>query len=458
MRKLFALLVLFPALVWGIIAGGSSFIAPAISTAVTVTYAYPLSLSSSLPAANTTAYAALNVPGMAAGTAFSDPVTGTRTVKVTDTVTPTAVATATRGYIVLYASQGLQIAGPWGTGLNKYTIIFEDFHNNQWWLCDYTLGGTTSNYRTVTIQGAAGSFAFDRANPGFLWYVDASSNLHYYNTFTNANADYGPFPASWPGVLNGWVMVNTTNTYATAINTNGSIVTSMNLVTGAVTTRTFANMNELYLIYGNTAFVNNDNGAGGLPASLVMWNVAANTTLNSQLPYSANFQKYNHTAPLNGYIASLDTNASPMQIWRTNTDATYSNPSATSWYYGQWHLSGHWMQPAVADQFMLISTWYDNPGSWTAAAQYQLAFIRVSDAATFTLGHAYTSQIANAFDPASAPGASVTADSTYWNLPFASSSNDGKLVLFESNMMTNNTTGHQDIFLMEVPTSASQPW
>src|SRR5215467_13259577 len=45
----------------------------------------------SLPAVaapNPTAYRALNVPRMAAGRAFSDPVTGTRTVKLTSYGTP----------------------------------------------------------------------------------------------------------------------------------------------------------------------------------------------------------------------------------------------------------------------------------------------------------------------------------------------------------------------------------
>src|ERR1700677_1080341 len=100
-------------------------------------------------APNPTAYTALNVRSMAAGTAFSDPATGTRTVKLTSNGTP-----STAQFCTIYATQGLQISQPWGANLNQYTIAFIDVSPGNLHLCDYTLGGTPSNYRTVPGGGA----------------------------------------------------------------------------------------------------------------------------------------------------------------------------------------------------------------------------------------------------------------------------------------------------------------
>src|SRR6266481_6389248 len=54
---------------------------------------------------NVSAYKALNVPGMAAGSSYLDPSTGVRVYKVTDANHPASGVS----YTVEYSTQGLQI-------------------------------------------------------------------------------------------------------------------------------------------------------------------------------------------------------------------------------------------------------------------------------------------------------------------------------------------------------------
>jgi len=207
-----------------------------------------LGLLPAVAAPNPTAYTALNVPGMAAGKAFSDPVTGTRTVKVTANGTPSSAQ-----FCTIYATQGLQISQPWGPNLNQYTLAFCNT-GAAVYLCDYTLGGTTTNYRSG--PGGAGRVAFSRlAGQAQMMYVASGSQLSLYNTATNKTANTGIFPITWStnSSPNCWLQLNQSETWATGLNPSASAVTAVNTATGKVITQALSGIDEMYSGYNDVA-------------------------------------------------------------------------------------------------------------------------------------------------------------------------------------------------------------
>lgn len=392
---------------------------------------------------NVSAYKALNVPGLAAGSSYTDPSTGIRVYKVTDATHPASAP----AYTVQYSTQGLQIGGPWGPNLDQYTIFFV---GSQGWLVDYKLGGTFSNYRTC--PGIAGMQAFSRHSPQIQYY-STGSVLHRYNTAINALADTAPFPISWPtnNTNNMWLMVNQNDTYATAVNASGSGVTSANLTSGAITSYTTPNLDELYIGYGTKALVNDDAGGSGANAAYV-WDLVANTFTSVGLPFGG-MNTLSHAPSMNGYWLLFDTIVGDghMPIYQVFEDATHANPSTTcgdnaggAFYYGQWHASGHWTQQAGTGQFVLMSM-DGSPGSgWSSYAQYANIFVNVATGIAYTLCYHY-SDITSAYYSPDGGG--------YWAQAHTSLSNDGKVVIWNSNMLTAASGGREDIFLCEVPTN-----
>ena len=383
-------------------------------------------------AANTTAYKALDVPGMAAGTAFSDPVTGTRTVKLTSNGTPGSTQ-----FWTIYATQGLQISQPWGPSLNQYTIAFIDSSPGNLHLCDYTIGGTASNYRTVP-GGGAGRVSFSRlAGQAQIMYIQSGSQLSRYNTATNATANTGIFPIAWStdSSPNCWLQLNQAETWATGLNPNDSAVTAVNTTTGKVITQTLGGIDELYSGYNNVALINCDSGGSGATAAYV-WNLDTNKLTSLGLPFG-NMPYISHCPSMRGFWISTDTvtGNGGMPLYKINEDGSHSQLSTFQGYFGQWHCCGHWKQSAGMDQYILYSMWAAPSNGWTSSLEYALVFVRSDNGSTAVLGHSYS-----VLPPA--------ATDAYWSQPHASQSTDGRLVIFTSNMLNSS---RDDVFLMEVP-------
>lgn len=391
-----------------------------------------LGLLPAVAAPNPTAYKALNVPGMGAGTAFSDPVTGTRTVKVTASGTPTSGQ-----FCTIYATQGLQISQPWGPNENQYTIAFINTGANVY-LCDYTAGGTTTNYRAG--PGGAGRVSFSRlAGQAQIMYFQSGSQLSRYNTATNSTANTGIFPIAWStdSSPNCWLQLNQAETWATGLNPNDSAVTAVNTKTGKVITQTLNGIDELYSGYNDVALINCDAGGSGATAAYV-WNLDTNTLTSLGLPYG-NMPYISHCPSMRGFWISTDTvtGNGGMPLFKINEDGSHSQVSTFQGYYGQWHGCGHWKQSAGLDQYMLYSMWDAPSGGWTASLEYALVFARCDNGSTAVLGHHYS-----VLPPAST--------NSYWSQPHATQSTDGRIVLFGSNMFNGPRL---DVFLMEVPIS-----
>jgi hypothetical protein len=376
---------------------------------------------------NTTAYGALDVDGMAAGTAFDDPVTGVRTVKLTSSGSPNAAQ-----HFSFYSTLGLQISQAWGAGGDQYTVAIGSTSGSSY-LVDYQLGGSASNYRT--FPGTEGRFAFSRL-PGQerIVYIGNGSTLRRYDTEADAYADTGSFPYTWSHGL--WVQLNSTETWATALSPSANTVTALNLSTSAVITQgSQTNLDEIYGGYNDIAFINRG-------SSSRLWDLNANTT--SAITDGSN--AYTHVPSLRGFwmYYDTDTGGGVMPWGRIDEDSTGDTPVNMTGYWGQLHASGHWWdQPAGDDQWALVSFW-DSDGSWTSSLRDVIAFVNASTGEKRILGHHY-SQAEN--------GVSTNPGGTdgYYSQPHATPSTDGKLVLFSSNMLD---TARIEAFLMEVPRAA----
>jgi hypothetical protein len=385
-------------------------------------------------APNPTAYSALKVPRMAAGTAFNDPVTGTRTVKVTSNGTP-----GTSQFWTIYSTLGLQISQPWGADLNQYTITFIDSSGGLY-LCDYRLGGTISNYRTVPGAGES-RVAFSRlAGQAQVMYIQSGSRLSKYNTAKNSLANGGMFPIAWPTDpgTNCWLQLNQAETWATGqLEQKDNAVTALNTTTGKVITQRLPGIDELYSGYNNVALINCDAGGSGPKAGYV-WNLDTNTLTSIGLPYG-DMPYISHVPSMRGFWIATDTNTGKggMPLFKINEDGSHSQVSTFQGYYGQWHNCGHWKQSAGLEQYMLYSMWNPPSDGWTPSLQYALVFVRCDNGSTAVLGHHYS-----VLPPATTH--------PYWSAPRATQSTDGRLVIFTSNMLNGP---RNDVFLMEVPVS-----
>lgn len=383
-----------------------------------------------LAAPNPAAYAALKVRSMAAGTAFNDPVTRVRTVKVTADGTPVAGQ-----FCTIYSTQGLQISQPWGRNLDRYTIAFIDMQGSVH-LCDYILGGTTSNYRAG--PSGAGRVSFSRGiGKAQLMYVQSGAELSRYDTAANTVANSGIFPIMWSTDrgANCWLQLNQTESWATALNSDGTAVTAINTTTGKVISQNLAGIDELYSGYDDVALINCD-GTGVASPSAYVWNLDTNEVGSIGLPFGV-MGKISHVPSMRGFWVATDTvtGGGVMPLYLIGEDGTHSQSSSFQGYYGGWHSCGHWRQTAGPNQYALYSMWGAPEQGWTKSLEYALVFARCSDGSTATLGHHYSRIPAAATHP-------------YWSQPRATQSSDGRLVLFGSNMLDGPRL---DLFLMEVP-------
>jgi hypothetical protein len=374
-------------------------------------------------AADTTDYAALNVQAMAAGASFNDPVTGVRTVKVTANGTP-----ASAQFANAYSTLGLQISQAWGAGGDQYTLWFMSTSGTAY-LCDYQLGGTTSNYRAG--PGGEARVAFSRL-PGNerIIYVSSSTQLRRYNTETNAYADTGSFPYSWTTAGNNttWLQLNVAETWATAVGSVDTTATALNLTTGSVITLTSqTGLNDIYIGDGNFAFLNRTSNSR-------IWDLDANSSvaIEALAGRSAPF----HVSAIGDYWTWINTNATSPNypIMRATSDGAIDDAVVPQGYWNQIHTSGHWKNGSGTDRWFLVSTWSGGIAAWM---EYNNIFYNVGSGATKVLGGHYSDSPA------------TTADS-YRSQPHSTQSDDGKLVMFTSNMLDGART---DVIIMEVPTS-----
>lgn len=382
------------------------------------------------------------IAALPAGGSYVDPASGVKVYKVTDATHPSANV----GMAVQYSTQGLQISGPWGPNDDQYTIYFHNAVGSAF-LVDYKLGGTFSNYRSNPASD--GAMAMSRKTPQIQYYATGSV-LNRYDTSKNALANTAPFPITFASTKGGnaWLMVNQDDTWASAIGTDGQTVTAADMVAGKQITVSNSGLDEVYIGYSSQALINDDAGGKGATAGYV-YNFLTNTKASVNLPFGQ-MPYVSHGASLNGFWLGVDTyqGAGHMPLNQVAYDATHTAPTKTNSnnaggnaYYGQFHVSGQWRQAPGQKQYVLFSFDHDTNGADTPNLKYGLHFADIST------GNLYLLAYHNSEDGTSNMAHAV-GGSNYWAQAHASISDDGKVVIWNSNLQD---TSREDVYLTETP-------
>lgn len=385
------------------------------------------------------------IAALPAGGSYVDPASGVKVYKVTDANTPTA---ANIGMAVTYSTQGLQINGPWGASSNQYTIFF---HNGKGasFLVDYKLGGTFSNYRST--PAGEGAMAMSRKSPQIMYYL-GGGQLHRFDTSKNALADVAPFPIAFSTATGdkSWLMVNQDDTWASAVAADGQSVTALDMVGAKQITVANASLDEVYIGYSSQALINDDAGGKGATAGYV-YNFLTNTKTSIGLPYGQ-YPLVSHVPSLNGFWVATDnwTGGGHMPLDQIAYDGTHSAPTSTKAdasggkaYYGQMHASGHWRQPAGQKQYILYGFDHDTNAADTPNLKYGLHFADVSTGILYLLAYHNS-------EDSTTNMAHTVGGSNYWVQAHPSNSDDGKIVIFNTNLQDQS---REDVYLIEVPTN-----
>jgi hypothetical protein len=397
--------------------------------------------------ASVTAWTALNVRGMAANTAYTDPVSGVKVVKITSASAPVSG----HGWCSQYSEMGLMISQAWGSSLNTYSICVEQLNSSSssgtsvFYVGDYTLGsGQVVNWRQLPSGVVEGNQTFSRL-PGeaHIKYYFTSSQLIRFDTTNGvmAAAPLGVYPISGlsldPG--GGWMQISRNGKWASMVGPTSASGTAINLRTGAVVgTQSPSGFNELHMGYNDIVQIT----TGGAD---VYWNLATNTTFNGSAPGGASSEF--HAAQLPGCFAWINSNMShPFDIVvapETTGAGVFVAMQGPSPYWGYVHNSGHWTQSAAANNFWFVmSMWHQGNESADAPWMYwNNLFVDSQTGLNYTLcGHYSNAYVNN--------GTQSDGTNGYYSQPHTTISDDGLLALFGSNMQL---SGRIDAFLVEVP-------
>jgi hypothetical protein len=381
---------------------------------------------------NEVAYRALNVPAMAAGQSYLDPISGVRVWKVTSPSIPVANPGAHHDY----ADGGVQVSRAWGPNGDSHTLLaFAD--NAGHWLVDFTRGQGLRNWRRPAV-GPSGDLNFTFSNnPATpqIAYVFTGSQLVRLNTATNQVANTGNFPKALGS--GGWLQQDATDTWFVKGNGTDQVV-AWNSQTGQTLTRSFSGLDEPHFDRSGrwVAVI-----AGG---GVVGWDLQANTLT---APMGRGTAPFFHAASVQGLFYSFNSDRSaPWADYRLDfssgspVPSYLSGPSVGVFVHG----AGQWLQSETgARQFALLSTY--NRGAGVPAYSGQAGVMDTRNLLQNAIGFRRLDG-SEARYLAGWYGSYDSGD--YWALPKATPSPDGKVVLFDSEMLN---SGRYDLFLAEVP-------
>ena len=376
------------------------------------------------------AYAALNVPALAAGASYTDPVTGTTVFKVSSASVPQANSGATHEYF----EGGPFISRPWGPNLDNYTIAVYMPFESATELVDFNLTTRTFNrWRPAPAPGTEIRRAWSyRPDEPQVMYALTNAVLRKYNTAgpgapteitgngfpKDLSASAGQYGVMlWlQSSLSGWfVMMPTDNSQLVAYNS----------LTGQVLVRQFAGLDEPKMEHdGRYVWVRHNTGN-------TIWDL--NT--NSVSSFGSDGAIYKgHSGVARGYAFGQDGNQSVPRQWRVQLSSMDPTPvfqgsQGTSYEVNN---SGNWVdQGAGGDVWVFhgANTGADYPGG---VYRYAVGIMRLDGSDYRLLCHSYSE-----------------GTDYYHDYTWAHASQDGKIVLFKSNM---NGSGRMDLFLAVVPT------
>lgn len=386
-----------------------------------------------LPAAtkqlpNLPAYNALNVAGQAAGYAYTDPVTGVRVWKVTSPTVPVPNSGAGHDY-----SDGPhEVSRGWGPNGNTHTLLVGAPQGAaKYSLVDFTRGVGFANWRPLSPQPLRDlCFSFSNVEPRIAYLVIAGQLVRY-NTATMQVENTGRFPLAVSAL--GWVQHDKADVWFVGL-ADATTAFAWNSATGQLLTHTETWLNEPRLERdGRYVVLTNTN------STFRLWDLTTNTFGPVQSD-SVNFW-LGHNANLRGHWVTTDVNASaPAALDRYSPSGgqivkTRILPSSAGTAV---HHSGAWVQAdadlpgaSLLKQWSFMDAWDDDPRYAASLWHRAIGAVRSDGSDARLVAHHYSS-----------------VQPPYWATPFAQPSPDGKVLIFNSNMLG---AARYDLFLVELP-------
>ncbi|MBI3790460.1 MAG: Ig-like domain-containing protein [Gemmatimonadetes bacterium] len=379
------------------------------------------------------AYTALDVPNLAAGSSYVDPVSGVRIWKVSSPNVPLAANTSVaHEYSEGPAPISREYAG-------RHTLVIQAMNGARTFV-DFVRGSGLTNYRPAPPGTLAVTFARDPATPTIAYLVMRGGQLRRYDVASNAFADVAPFPVAFSGV--GWLQNDMTDRRFVAIVAGrNNDVTAWDRATGQTSTRTFAHLDEPYLekngryVMANTSL-----------KAVSIWDLDNDTVNPMAAPGNAMFA---HVGAVRGLFVTADVNTGvgKTPLWAVDPSSARAHWSFNTLggYYPDAHLSGQWVESDaelggdLRRQWVLRETYdWSYVAVGTSGVKEGFAFLTLDGSQCRFVAHHYSVK----------PPPSLGTVFSYYSTPRASTSIDGKLIVFDSNM---NGTARTDVFLIEVP-------
>jgi hypothetical protein len=384
----------------------------------------------------TTAYDALNVPTLAAGSSYQDPTTSVRVYKLTSSASPAPGSSWGHDY----SEGGDEVSLPYAGNTRAVLMQQNGASGGPWWIVDFTPGSGVGNPRRLAGNLApwtALSFTFSN-NPAtpYYAYVAGSTTIRRFDVRSMSEA---------PG--NGWPVTDSSPTwlhqsekdafFVWLRGANGDTIVGYEPSTGAKKTYTDAGLNEPRVDRaGRYVGVSMNKPPNGLR----VWDWLTNTVVWSTGGDPARAPQFAHVASLKdrwmGVNWGLTWPGEFTMFTPTVPDSAVNigGPANGSLTYG----NGNWIQSPASpeDQWALFS----NYGSLAPTGAAWLApggmIFVTANGERRLLGHPYNTT------------------GTYNYMSFPKASPDGRYVLFTSDM---NGSGRTDLFLAELPQSRRQP-
>jgi hypothetical protein len=392
------------------------------------------------------AYSALNVLGMPAGTSFVDPSSGRWYLKITGSNAPSGSSKCKPNY----GAGGPFVSLPWGVGGVMRTVLVQcsrdgssDFHAliN----VDTSKIGTgeiaTSNYRLapITTRSLTGAFSRNPNTPQILYYRSGADNrIHRYNTATDSNADTGVFPLSAAPTDISWMTAGGNDEFITAMerNNQGGVLYVWDMNTGSMQTLGTGNSFNEGHIEADGRYVWADwqgSDDGEIFDSLNNW--ASTGGIGQATTHPAMSGKYvMFHNDRNGGVSAFDADTETFidsypAVWDDNPYLKFGGHIGHQW-------GSDFGNPTDSKRWFLYS--HDGSGS-NSARQGQISFINPAGDIPRVAAYSYD----NFVSP------------NYNYQVHASLSADGQIVLWNSNMGQPAGEGRFDAFLTIIPTKSS---
>jgi hypothetical protein len=374
----------------------------------------------------TTAYNALNVPSMAAGSSYRDPTTNVKVYKLTSATFPASRPSWGHDY----SEGGAEVSLPW-SGTKRTVKVFD--WSGSHWLIDFDPQATPALSNPRQLTGALHptadiSFAFslNPANPYYAYLANGQGQIVRIDVRTTALAPGGGFPVATNSGQQQWLTQSEGDTLFAWLDTGTTNMTAYEPATGTKKTAKFDSGHQVQVDKGGRYIFWSLNGNAGLiwdfTTGAVLWNIPG----DPGIPFA-------HTAMLRRRIMVTDWNASFPGLFgylivdQPNSQKDVSGPYASSLA----HQNGGWVQnpPNLGDQWAVVS--HEGP------PELGQGFLAPSGIILWTinggrrlLAHSYQTS------------------SVYRWSTFAKLTPDGSSVLFTSDM---NGSGRSDVFLAELP-------